>query len=121
VAAWRRESRWTVFKKLREGTYRSYLDGRVRKIILASVQEDRERQMNAPPTKKRSPGRPRKQPSSVNPELRRLAASPPKAGAAPPTPLPIPTHPKTGFDPAAARSAELDDCDPSNSRTWRRR
>jgi ABC-type glutathione transport system ATPase component len=36
VASWQRESRWTVFKKIREGVYQSYLDGRIRKIIFAS-------------------------------------------------------------------------------------
>ena len=29
VASYRRESRWTVYKKIREGRYESYLDGRV--------------------------------------------------------------------------------------------
>jgi hypothetical protein len=43
VASFRRESRWTVHRKLREGIYASYLDGRVRKILFASVLADRER------------------------------------------------------------------------------
>jgi hypothetical protein len=60
VASWRRESRWTVHKKIREGRYESYLDGRVRKIIFASVKADRERAMSAALTGKRPPGRPRK-------------------------------------------------------------
>lgn len=74
VAAYRRESRWTVHRKLREGIYRSYLDGRVHKIVLESVRLDRERAMatgaalrmrspnphvDAAPTGKRPPGRPR--------------------------------------------------------------
>jgi hypothetical protein len=131
VMSYRRESRWEVHRKIRERVYESYLDGRIRKIIFASVKRNRERQIAASqsPTKKRKPGRPRKTPSSIKPDLpprgsfdlRPLAASPPEAAAAPPTPLPIPTQPKTDFDAAAARSAELDDCDPSNSRTPRRR
>jgi hypothetical protein len=64
VASFRRESIWTVFAKLRDGSYESYLDGRVRKIIFASVLADRERAIAAsrqpPETEKRRPGRPRK-------------------------------------------------------------
>jgi len=60
VAAYRRESRWTVHKKIREGVYRSYLDGRIRKIVFASVMADRERAMSAGLTAKRPAGRPRK-------------------------------------------------------------
>jgi hypothetical protein len=47
VAAWRRESVWTTRAKIRSGTYKSYLDGRVRKIVLASVRADRERALKA--------------------------------------------------------------------------
>jgi hypothetical protein len=64
AASFRRESIWTVFAKLREGTYESYLDGRVRKIIFASVLADRDRAIAAsrlpPEAGKRRPGRPRK-------------------------------------------------------------
>ena len=64
VASFRRESRWTVFAKIRSRAYDSYLDGRIRKIVFASVLADRERaiaESNAPPdTGKRRPGRPRK-------------------------------------------------------------
>jgi hypothetical protein len=64
VASFRREGRWMVFKKIREGRYESYLEGRIRKIIFASVLEDRERAIaasNAPPdTGKRRVGRPPK-------------------------------------------------------------
>ena len=60
VASWRRESCWTVHKKIRERVYQSYLDGRVRKIIFASVKADRERALGAALTGKRPPGRPRK-------------------------------------------------------------
>ena len=70
VCAFRRESRWTVFRKLREGTYASYLDGRIRKIVFDSVKADRERAfsgaplgksaISAAPTGKRKIGRPRK-------------------------------------------------------------
>jgi hypothetical protein len=59
VACYRRESRWTVYKKIREGVYESYLDGRIRKIVFASVKSDRERAMSATLTGKRLPGRPR--------------------------------------------------------------
>jgi hypothetical protein len=100
AAAYRRESRWTVFKKLREGKYRSYLDGKVRKVIVASLREDRERQMNAAPTRKRSLGRPkgaakpkpedaralpRAQPQTRGQfEMRPIASAPAEAAAAPP-------------------------------------
>ncbi len=67
VASWRRESRWTVHKKIRTGVYQSYLDGRIRKVVFASVKADRERVMGvasspdgAASTAKRPPGRPRK-------------------------------------------------------------
>ena len=43
VASWRRESRWTVHRKIREGVYQSYRDGKIRKVIFASVKADRER------------------------------------------------------------------------------
>jgi hypothetical protein len=68
VASFRREARWTVFAKIRSGAYESYLDGRIRKIVFASVLADRERaiaESNAPPdTGKRRVGRPKKQESS---------------------------------------------------------
>jgi len=59
VASWRRESRWTVHLKMRAGVYRFYKDGRITKIIFASVKADRERSLNAAlaPSKRR-PGRP---------------------------------------------------------------
>jgi hypothetical protein len=63
VAAFRRESRWTVHKKVREGVYRSYRDGRIRKIVFQSVVEDRERAIAASgKTGKKPVGRPRKPP-----------------------------------------------------------
>ena len=65
VASYRRESRWTVFQKLKDGRYESYLDGRIRKIIFQSVKADRERSLAAsrgsteePLPVKRKPGRP---------------------------------------------------------------
>lgn len=64
VAAYRRCSMWLVHKRIRDGVYQSYLDGRVRKVIFASVLKEREqtiaadRHMVAP----KSPGRPRKRP-----------------------------------------------------------
>ena len=58
AASYRRESRWTVHQKIREGLYQSYLDGRIRKIIFASVRADRERAIavSRNPTGKRRPG-----------------------------------------------------------------
>ncbi len=71
VASWRRESRWTVHLKIREGVYQSYRDGRIRKIIFASVKADRERAMSAALTGKRPPGRPRRtQPEATKPRER---------------------------------------------------
>ena len=68
VASWRREDRWRVHKKIREGAYQSYLDGRIRKIIFTSVKADRERAMSATLTGKRPPGRPRwTQPEAAKP------------------------------------------------------
>ncbi len=69
TAAYRRESRWTTHKKIREGVYASYLEGRIRKIVFASVKADRARAIGASKKQKRSVGRP------------------PKASAAPDTPL----------------------------------
>jgi hypothetical protein len=60
TAAWRRESRWTVHRKIRDGRYESFLDGRIRKVCFESVKRDRERAMAAGVTKKRPPGRPRR-------------------------------------------------------------
>ena len=65
VASYRRESRWTVHKKIREGRYESYLDGRIRKILFETVKADRERAMGVAMTGKRRPGRPRK-PAEAN-------------------------------------------------------
>ncbi len=68
VAAYRRESRRTVHLKIRQGVYESYRDGRIRKIIFASVKADRERAMSAALTGKRPPGRPRRtQPEAAKP------------------------------------------------------
>jgi hypothetical protein len=47
VASFRREGRWTVFNKIRNGAYESYRDGRIRKIVFASVLADRERTIAA--------------------------------------------------------------------------
>jgi hypothetical protein len=43
VASFRRESRWTVHVKLKDGRYKGYLDGRIHKVIFASVLADRDR------------------------------------------------------------------------------
>jgi hypothetical protein len=77
VASYRRESRWTVHQKVRTGVYESYLDGRIRKIVFASVKRDRERVMGAAlspggaaSTGKRKPGRPRKpRPDEGHPQI----------------------------------------------------
>ena len=64
TAAYRRESVWTTFQKIRTGIYASFLDGRIRIVVFSSVVADRERAMTgatAPPaTTKRRRGRPRK-------------------------------------------------------------
>lgn len=64
VASFRRESPWTVWKKIREGRYTAYKDGRITKIVVASAVRDRERCIAASrnPTGKRKPGRPRRRP-----------------------------------------------------------
>ena len=58
AASWRRESRWTTHKKIREGVYESFLDGRIRKIVFASVVADREAAIarSKNPFGKRRPG-----------------------------------------------------------------
>jgi hypothetical protein len=67
VMAYRRESRSTVWRKMRAGVYASYRDGDTRKIIFESVKRDRERHIAAGPQFasdrpliKRKRGRPRK-------------------------------------------------------------
>lgn len=73
VASYRRESWWTVHHKICNGVYESYRDGRIRKIVFASVLADRERTIAASrkqlepvaragsdPVEKRPRGRPRK-------------------------------------------------------------
>jgi hypothetical protein len=63
VASYRRESLRTVYEKVQNGTYKSYLDGRIRKILFDSVKVDRlaaiERSQKPPPAGKRRVGRPR--------------------------------------------------------------
>jgi hypothetical protein len=72
AASFRRCSRWEIFRKIREGELTSYKDGRVRKVVVASLIADRERalaatlrkssspHLDAAPTGKRPIGRPRK-------------------------------------------------------------
>jgi hypothetical protein len=64
VASFRRESLTSVNEKIKDGRYQSYLEGRIRKIVFASVLADRERAIAAslkPPSPgKRPVGRPRK-------------------------------------------------------------
>lgn len=68
VASYRRESRWTVHKKIRLGIYQSYRDGRIRKIVFSSVLADRERAMGAAAGAKRRVGRPPKpRPAEASP------------------------------------------------------
>ena len=75
ACSYARQSRWTTFQKIRQGRYRTFLDGRIRKIEFASVVEDMERlragahqgPVAAPPPSepavvKRPTGRPRKKP-----------------------------------------------------------
>ena len=66
VASFRRESVRTTHEKIRDGRYESYLEGRIRKIIFASVLADRERAIaqsrKPPPSGKRRVGRPRTKP-----------------------------------------------------------
>jgi hypothetical protein len=67
VMSYRRESRSTVWHKMRARVYASYRDGDTRKIIFESVKRDREQQIAAgpqfapdSPLIKRKRGRPRK-------------------------------------------------------------
>ena len=53
VASFRRESIWTTFEKIRDGRYEAYLDGRVRKVLFASVLADRDRALAAGRGKKK--------------------------------------------------------------------
>ena len=46
----------TVHQKVRDGRYASYLDGRIRKIIFASVLADRERTIAEAGDKKKASG-----------------------------------------------------------------
>ena len=66
AAAFRRESRRTAHEKIKDGRYESYLEGRIRKIVFASVLRDRERAIEQsrqpPPSGKRRVGRPRLKP-----------------------------------------------------------
>ena len=66
AASFRRESVRTTHAKIRDGRYESYHEGRIRKIIFASVLADRERAIaesaKPPPTGKRKVGRPRLKP-----------------------------------------------------------
>jgi hypothetical protein len=51
----RDESRSTVLRKIKRGVYQSYLSGGRRKIVLASVMEDRAREMEASEPKRQPP------------------------------------------------------------------
>jgi hypothetical protein len=89
VASFRKEGRWTVFRKIREGVYESYLDNRIRKIVFASVLADRDRALAASrPSPKRRPGRPRKprpEASQVTVDVTPLSPARPSASRAPPS------------------------------------
>jgi hypothetical protein len=77
AAAYRRCSRWEIFKKIREGDIVAFKDGRVTKCVVSSLIADRERAFSsarrptrpsapptqpavAEPTTKKRPGRPAK-------------------------------------------------------------
>jgi hypothetical protein len=62
ASSFRRQSRWTTHAKIRSGVYESYLDGRIRKVLVASLVRERERLIAAArnPTGKRPVGRPKK-------------------------------------------------------------
>jgi hypothetical protein len=64
VASFRRESLTTVNEKVKDGRYQSCLEGRIRKIVFASVLADRERaiatSLKPPPSGKKPVGRPKK-------------------------------------------------------------
>jgi hypothetical protein len=66
AASFRRESRRTTHEKIKDGRYESYLEGRIRKIVFASVLAHRERAIaesrKPPETGKRRVGRPRLKP-----------------------------------------------------------
>jgi hypothetical protein len=82
VAAYRRESEWTIHQKVRTGVYKSYLDRRIRKIVFASVKRDRERALEAGATlklHKRSAATPvpSTQPLDATPARKRPVGRPP--------------------------------------------
>jgi hypothetical protein len=59
AAAFRHESLWTTHKKMKEGKYKFYKEGRRTKIIFAKVLADRDRALRDG-IEKRPPGRPKK-------------------------------------------------------------
>jgi hypothetical protein len=70
IASFRRESVWTVWKKIRERRYAAFRDGRITKVLVSSVVRDRELTIaeSANPTGKRKPGgQPRKRPEEEQP------------------------------------------------------
>ncbi len=79
VASFRRESRWTVHAKLRDGRYEGYHDGRIHKVFFSSVLRDREKTIaeagsGKKPAAKQPVGRPKRkvkpeqEPSTVSAE-----------------------------------------------------
>ena len=76
VASFRRESIWTTFEKIKDGRYDAYLDGRVRKIVFASVLADRDRAVTAGRGKKSAAAL--KALASRKPPAKRPRGKPPK-------------------------------------------
>jgi hypothetical protein len=80
VASFRRESRWTVHVKLKDGRYEGYLDGRIHKVIFASVLADRARTIAATSGKFKPPvkqpvGRPKRKVKPESRASRRIGAA----------------------------------------------
>ena len=76
VASFRRKSIWTTFEKIRSGVYDAYLDGRVRKVVFASVLADRDRAIAAGRDKKSAAAL--KALASRKPPAKRPRGKPPK-------------------------------------------
>jgi hypothetical protein len=84
IASFRRQSPWTVWKKIREGHYKAFKDGRITKIDVASVIADRDRTIaeSKNPFGKRRPGG---QPRKPRPEEEQVPPAEPQAPPAEPT------------------------------------
>lgn len=74
ACSYARHSRWTGHQKVKEGRWRTFRDGRLRKVIFASVLEDMERTMaigsdKIEPVIKRKRGRPPKPRPEERPQI----------------------------------------------------